>query len=232
MTTPAAGTDIAPMGTAVLVLEPRKPTFTAVQECDARGALVRGLAEYLEQLSWQAAGGRELRFKRVKQEWSAVEDSAKWPSLSLYTIAPGAYDASKFTPEQIPTDTVPDGRFVVSYADMVVDIVAEVWCTDVKERSQFTAMLENAFNPVMYRYGFNLDLPFYFGQRGDYSVQEVTIEDAEDDAHRRIRKAMFSVNAIVPVTKLVALPLSKPKFKLEAVSSDVDVLVRFITESL
>lgn len=229
----APGTDgPPPPGESVLLLESAGPKRSSRQDCDARTALVRGLAEYTEQLKWVAAGGRELRFKRVRQEWSEVEERAKWPSLVIYTIAPGTYDYSGFTPQVNPQCQLPapDGRYLVSPANLMLDLVVEIWANDPAERAQFAAMLEYFYNPVLYRSGFQLRLPYYFGMIGTYSVEELTYEDAEDDAHRRIRKALFSVSATVQVTRLVSLPLAKPRFELRDIGTGADVLVQFVVE--
>lgn len=231
MTTTPTG-PIEPEGRARLLQKSEKTVPTSVQLCDARSALVRGLSEYIETLSWQAVGGREVKFKRVTQEWAEVEEKAKWPSLAVYTIAPGAYDSSGFTPQVNPECQLPppDGRYIISPATMVVDLVAELWATDPRERSQLVLMLETFLNPVLYRYGFQLALPYYGGQIASYALEEVTFEDAEDEAHRRIRKAMFSLNATLPVVQLISLPLAKPRFELRDIGTGGDVLVQFVVE--
>ncbi len=61
---------------------------------------------------------------------------------------------------------------------MGLDLTLDVYTSDPVERSVLTAGLEDAMNPVDWRYGFFLDLPYYFGARASYDA-------GTRDAHRQ-----------------------------------------------
>ena len=231
--TPPTPPYVPPAGGSTLLLDnaPAVPVLTTNQETDALGALIRGLAEYLQTLSWDAVGGRNLRFKAVRREWAEPEQQAKYPSAVVFSRSEAVYDASGFTPSVNPAQQLPapDGRFVISPSAMVVDLDIEVWGTDPQERIQLSAMLERALQPVAYRSGFQLTLPHYFGSIGTYLLKSVLIDDDQNDAIRRYRRANFTVNATVPVVQLVGLPTAKPRFDLRNVGTDIIVLEIVVT---
>ena len=202
-------------------------TFTANRETDVRTALTRGIAEYLEQLEAQALGGRKLTFKKVLDTWAEPERQAQYPSLSILTPSPGSYDASGFTPSVDPKERLPapDGRYVVKLAEFSVDMTLEVWANDPKERAELTAALEEMLNPVVYMYGFHLELPHYYNLRATYEMTSLQYPDAEEDAMRRYRRSLFVVHGNVPLVKLAAFPDARPLFNLQAVGPEVDVVV-------
>lgn len=228
MSTPAVGTDIPPLGKTRLITSASDPIqFTANGETDARSAITRGLAEYLEHLQRDLVGGRQVRFKRVEDQYAEPEKQARYPSVAIYTTEAGTYDSSKFTPAvstkcRLPP---PDGRYLVSPADFVQELSVEIWATDPPERAGLVAMVEDAFNPVTYTYGFTLELPFYFNQRATYEMTELVYTDSDEDAIRRYRRATFTLNARVPLTKLYSFPDGKPVFQLGAIGSDASVLL-------
>lgn len=231
--TPPTPPYVPPAGGSTLLLDNSSvvPVLTTNQETDALGALIRGLAEYLQTLSWDAVGGRNLRFKAVRREWAEPEQQAKYPSAVVFSRSEAVYDASGFTPSVNPAQQLPapDGRFVISPSAMVVDLDIEVWGTDPQERIQLSAMLERALQPVAYRSGFQLTLPHYFGSIGTYLLKSVLIDDDQNDAIRRYRRANFTVNATVPVVQLVGLPTAKPRFDLRNVGTDIIVLEIVVT---
>lgn len=228
MTVAAPGSDTPPAGPARLILQPDDPLVrTAVQDLDVRGSLTRGVADLLEQVSADAAGGRQLKFKRVLREWAEPEENAKYPSVVVYTTGPGTYDASGFTPNVDPNCRIPppDGRYLVTPAEYVQDLTVEIWATDKNERAGLVFMCERAFNPVTWRYGFVMELPYYFSQRATYALKDLTYEDSEEDAMRRYRKASFTLSASAPLVYLVKFPDAKPRFELAAIGTGSDVLV-------
>lgn len=228
MTTPAPGSEIPPPGKARLILQPNDPlTRTAVQETDVRGALTRGVADLLEQVSTNMEGGRQLRFKKVFKNWAEPEDKARYPSVAIYTAGAGTYDASGFTPNVDPKCRIPepDGRYLVTPAEYVQDVEVEVWGNDPNERAGLVFMCERAFNPVTWRYGFVMELPFYFNQRASYGLKELTYNDSEEDAIRRYRKATFTLAAAAPLVYLAEFPDAIPRFQLAAIGTGSDVLV-------
>jgi hypothetical protein len=217
MQLPQGFTTPPPAGLSYLITRANEKTdFTAQQDTDARTSLTRGLAEYLSQLEYEDAGGRALRFERVFDVWSEPEDEGVYPSAWVGSVGDGVYEDPRTTPS-VPSDqrlTLPDGRYLVSACDYVIDLQIEMRCTDPEARKALCAMLERDLNPVDWRYGFVLVLPHYFNQRGVYELKGSGYQDSEGDAQQRMRKATFSLTARVPLTRLRAYPKAQPRVKV------------------
>lgn len=202
--------------------------FTAVQECDARLAICRGLAEYIEGISFQSPGGRLVRFTSVHEEYAEPEDDARYPSAAILLQGSGTYDASRsMVPSQDEMERLPqpDGRSLIVMCDYVQNLNVEVVSTDPLERSGLVMALERAFMPSASKFSFALNLPFYFGVRAVYALQELNIDDSSDNVMQRVRKANFTLQATVPLVQLFSFPDLRPSFTLESVGSGPDVLV-------
>jgi len=203
---------LPPLGPTRLITQPGTPhRFNVQQEADARTALCRGMKEYIEQLSFDMLG-RTVAFKQVFQTWADSEDIADYPSAAVNGSAPGKYnDTPKFSAElPNPTEGIPGTRdFIISACEYVLDMTLSVWATDNTERSALVAMLEQALNPVDWRYGLLLELPFYFNQRATYELLEGGYVDDEPDALRRRRLARYTIRGSVPVTRVEKLPRAK-----------------------
>lgn len=202
-----------------LVLSQSPLVLTGYREGDARTALTRGLAEYLESIVVNAQGGRQIRFKQVLRTWAEPEQESKYPSAIVYSQVPGVYDSSRFAPgvsanSRLP---LPDGRYVVALAEFTLDLNVEIWCTDPHERSELVTAVELAMNPLDYMYGLLLELPFYYNQRAAYEMKDMRYLDSEDDAMRRYRKATFSVTAQIPIMRLATIAEGKPRIQLDSV---------------
>jgi len=207
------------LGESRLVMTPDQPhvPLSPRKDCDARKALTRGLKEYLEQIQYTAEGGRLLRFRTVLDDYGEPEDLADFPSAVCYTLDEASYEARSLAPAVDPNCRIQGTNdYVVAMADYVQAIAIEAWCTDPIERDGFSAMLEDAFNPVIWKFGFLLDLPHYMGLRADYALQAKLHEDDDLSASRRIRKARFTLLGRVPLAKIVSLPDAKPKFLVAA----------------
>lgn len=205
-----------------------------MQQTDARGALVRGLREYLCGLTWDAEGGRELRFRAVREGWAEPEQGAKYPSAAVYTTEPGVYEGSGFTPTLTPECVLPGPAqpptYIIQTAMLSQVVTLELWCNTPQERMQLCAMMEQALSPVLYRYGFTLQLPFYFGQNATFEPLGVNYDDSEDQAMRHYRLAQFTLRGSVPVCRLVKVPTAKPRFELRNIGTESSVLVEFNVE--
>jgi hypothetical protein len=209
---------------STLVTDPNAPIiYTANRETDARTSLTRGLAEYLEGLTTNAQGGRQIQLRRVYSSWAEPEDEARYPAAYVSSPGEGQYDASRFTPTVDHTERIaqPDGRYVVHLAEFVATLAVEVWANDPQERMQLAAAIEDAFNPLDYRYGMLLDLPHYYGLRADYAVQSMRYQDTEVDAMRRYRLAIFTLTASVPVVRLRAYAEGRPRAIVDVSDSSV-----------
>jgi hypothetical protein len=197
----------AAVGTRLIARRDEQTPFTAVQETDARTALTRGLAEYLSQLKFDDAGGRQLFFERTYQSWAEPEDEAVYPA-AMVSGGEGTYDDPKASPAASSNQrlVLPDGRYVMSPCEFVIDLTVDVRSTDPEARAALCAMLERDMNPVDWRYGVLLLLPHYFNQRGQYEMLSVSYADSEGEAQQRLRRAEFAIRARVPLTLLSAFP--------------------------
>lgn len=223
---PAVGTTQRPRGATRLITDQSTVHVdNGVQDTDVRLGVQRGLAEYIERLSYDALGGRKVRFAAVHEEWAEPEEGAAYPSAVVLLRGPGIYAPRSFTPVLNPQQRLPppDGRYLVIPAEFTQDLTVEIWATDPMERTALVQMCETAFNPVYWRYGFVLELPHYFNVRATYTLKDVTIPDSEDDALRRYRRAIFTLTAEAPLVTLFSFPDARPLFELRAVGPDVIV---------
>jgi hypothetical protein len=193
------------------------------REGDARTALCRGLAEYLEDsIDFEAEGGRRFSLYRVFSSWAEPEDEAQYPSAYV-SMGAATYDASRFTPgldadQKVPA---PDNRYAITLAEMTADLSLELWCTDPVERAELVTAIEQALNPRIDVYGMTLELPWFYNLRAVYSLSSLQYIDSEEEAMRRYRRAVFTIAGQIPVIKLVSVPDAKPRVLLEEVGSDV-----------
>lgn len=217
-TPPPSKSTLSPPGTPT-------PAHTATKLTDARTALTRGLAEYIEDLVVEQDDSRTIRLQKVFDTWAEAEETAEYPSAACYTVGPVVYEASSLTPsvdrdQRIP---LPDGRYAVKMAEAVASITCEVWATDPVERMSLAGALEDAFNPHASRYGFVLELPHYHRARAAYEMMSNTYLDSEPDAVRRDRRVTFILSGRVPLIKLQTFPDARPQVRVEEVGPNVIV---------
>ena len=194
-----------------ILIPPKTPRFnpySANRETDARRALTRGLAEYIEGLTTEQQDGREIRFLKVFDDWAEPEDMSVYPSACVYTPRDGVYEARALT--QVPTKAQqipqPDGRYVMVPSDLSIDLRLEVWCTDIEERTSLAAALEDLFNPFVGAYGFVLELPHYHSMRARYEPIGPGYPDSGASAIARERLVVFTLSGQVPVARLASFP--------------------------
>lgn len=229
---PALRSIVPPAGRSRLVSATGEPLApTAIQECGARLATQRGLAEYVEQLRWDAFGGAALRIRNPREEWAEPEENASYPAAVVYAQGPGAYSAASMSPTIDPRCRIPDpdGRYLIKSADYEATLALEVWCTSPEERASAEAMMESALNPHSSKYGFELLLPFYFNQRASYSLKENAVYDDADQALRRYRLVTFALTVRLGVVQPFAFPSGKPRVRVE-VDDIADTVVVVTTE--
>jgi hypothetical protein len=224
---PAKGSDIPPPGGTKLITDPSQPpAYTIERLTDARTALTRGLADYLQQQVAVADGGREVRFKRVYSTWADPEKFAEYPSATIWTPEEGIYDGHSFTPTLDPRYQVdpPNGPYLVKMAEFAVALMVDIWTNDTKMRQELTSLCESVLNPVDFMYGLRLELPHYFNERATYSMEAMKYWDDEEHVIRRYRRSSIRVQAQVPVVKVSSFPLAQPKVKVESVTVNPIVL--------
>ena len=225
MTVAVQGALLPPAGKTRLVVSQETPTsWTVNHETDCRSALVRGLKEYLESMSTVTPGGRKIQFKKVVETWAEPEDPSEYPSAVVSPEGTGEYDASSFTPVLQVKDRLPapdDTRSLLKLSEFTTNLILEVWTSDPRERQAFSAMLEDALNPVDFMHGFRLDLPFYYGQRAEYSLISSVYVDGEEDAIRRHRKLRFTLTGQISQVRVVGYPAAQPRAQLSAIGPNV-----------
>lgn len=183
----------------------QQQVLTSNRETDARTALKRGLAEYLQTLSFTAVGGREVSFKNVFDVWPEHEDKAKFPAAIVYSIGDGDYDASSFTPTISTRCMTNDGFFLAKYAEYTVNLRVEFWATDPEERIALTMMMEDALNPVDWMGGAKIELPHYHNQFAIYELKTNNFPDSEGTVLARNRKAYFTIAGQVSAVRCASI---------------------------
>ena len=175
---------------------------------DATTALTRGVAEYVAPLQAIVPGGRLVTWDAVFDAWAEAEDQAEtYPRFVAYTNDnAGKNDWSNMN-RKVSTKRFPDGTYLVSGAELNVDIRAELRASDPEERQALVKMLEDAFNPVDWMQGFRLELPHYYNNRATYELVETTYLGNETDAVKRSYKARLILRGAVPITQLMPFKL-------------------------
>ncbi len=203
------------------------PPFTSRCETDTRLAITRGIAEYLEDVSIVAFGGRKVRFKAVHEEFAEPEETATYPAARVAPGGQGVYEARSLTPVLDPACRLPapDGRYLLVPADFVQPLLVEGWTNDPEERTALIQALEAALFPNAQTASFNLILPHYYNVPATCALTGLTIEDDGDASKKRFRNFTFSLTARVPLVRLVTFPDGRPSFDLQAVGTGADVLV-------
>lgn len=217
----------APLPKSQLLLQSRAPVFSAVQKTDVRLGMIRALAEYIEVQTWQGDGGREQRFKAVRQDWAEPEHNSKWPTAVIYSASPVRFEAFGMTPSMLDPKCrlpAPDGRYILTPSTATVALKLELWTNNPIERSQLCALMENVLNPVTYRYGFQLTMPHYFGAIATFTPEEFSVDDDSGDAIKKQRTVEYMLTASAPVMRLVTAPDAKLRFDLRDVGTEASVV--------
>jgi len=215
--------EIPPRLSCLVSQRTQKQLLTSNRETDARTALKRGLAEYIQSLSLSTQAGRSVQFERVYDVWPDHEDKAVYPSAIVYSVGDGIYDASSFTPTVSTRCLTNDGFFLSKYAEYAVDLRVEYWSNDPEERIALTMMLEDAFNPVDWMGGAKIELPHYHNQFAIYELKTNNFPDSEGDVLSRTRKAYFTVSGQVSAVRCVDLVrLTEVRSQVTVIDGNVD----------
>lgn len=206
----------AAVGTRLITEPDDKLVLSHVGLCDARTALMIGVAEYIESLNWVLPdGGREVAFRRVLSHWAEPEDSAEYPSAFVTAEGSCTYDAQSFTPN---IGARHNGLNIIETSELACTVNVEVWSNDPDERMQLAKMLEDALSPVDWMHGMRLELPHYYNQRATFEMSSINYRDSASDAMRRYRTFALAIKGSVPVTRVKAIP------ELKLVRRTIDVL--------
>lgn len=212
-----------PPGGTVLIDRPDiRQSLTSNRETDVTYALVRGLKEYIEQLSIETQAARVLLFAQVVEVHAAYELQARYPAAAVSPLGDTKYDSRKFVPSltEILKDDVGEAyaSLVLGAShEAVVDIQLEVWASDEQARVMLVAMLEDAFLPTDWSSAVRLMLPHYHGVHAVYLQNSVGYQDDGTARQRGIHRAMFKVTGRCPLIRMFKRPLGKPRFNLNSI---------------
>lgn len=190
------------VGTELITDPDGEIPYTSNCETDVRGALLRGLAEYLMQLRAPWRGGVELRLLKVHDGYAEPEELAKFPSAAIYTEEAGQYDSDALTTRQEKLD---DGQVLRTVAGFIQNITIDVWTTSEAERRALIKLIEDALDPVDWMSGFHLRLPHYHNVVATYLKDSINVADAQQNVQQRLRLASFTVGGACPQLKLIGV---------------------------
>lgn len=174
---------------------------TGARETDATGAIVRGLAQYLAQLSiaWK---GRDVSFSEVFEHFPDQEDARPverpfYPNACVYNDIEGAYDGAGMSTR--PGAKLPDGTILFRTSELATRLRVRITCTSKEDRAALITMIEDGLTLTDGLFGIRLSLPFYFNTVGEYALASIQYLDNPDDAQQRFYKANLNLNASVVV---------------------------------
>ena len=216
-----------------------KEIVTGRKESGARAAAARGLVEYLRQLHFEGAGGRQVAFKVVEATFGDLwtPGDGQYPAANVHGGAGDAdYDSGRssggapigkvelaLSDQQEPA--APLHRFAIfSPSTFEGTFAMEVWASDKKLRDMLEHLLEDDLNPCpdWLAGGVRLELPYYCGARADYHVASGSISYDGTEARRGCFKARYQVEVNLDLRVLKQLPRILPRFKqsVQGVSPD------------
>ena len=203
---------------------------TARKDCAAREAVARGLAEYMRQLAFSGAGGRDIAFKQVVPIYSDPWTPVELPAANVHGgIGDAELDAkgSGVSPIQAEPlddaspdlltdrdrlgDRAPPQHKVALFSPSTFEcaLTVEVWAADEAQRRMIDHMLEDDFNPTpdWLQGGFRLELPHYGGSRADYHFASSSVSSDGKEALQGKYIARYVLQASLDLR----VPRSKPK---------------------
>lgn len=175
--------------------------FSSNCETDARTALTKALAEYVRQLEGPPIDQeRGIYFRTVVETWAESEETAEYPGAAVYSTDEHTYDGERFTPSHVHQFT--DGSLLFRVSELSLEINVDVYCNDPEQRVAVGKLLEDAFNPVEWMYGFILELPHYFNARASFELVRGGYEDSSSEVQRRLRKSSYALSGRLPVLRV------------------------------
>lgn len=209
-----------PGGTVLVTYSDLPSTRTNREETDAVGAMRRGLKEYLEQISKNVAGA-VVRLEEVFEEWATSEDvGTRYPAAAVL-MADGrvVYDDHNLSPQVHDDDALPDGRAIVKVSEASTEFDIEIHCDEPGQRTGVMMLLEEALNPVDWMYGFQLELPHYFGQRAVFGLLSAELPDDATSARHGLRLVRARLAATISVVRPRKFPSAQIKTQLSVLEA-------------
>lgn len=189
-----------------LIQDPEaKFKLTAVKETDCPTALIRGVTEYMTELQLDFPGGRRQTLNDVIETWAAPEQDADYPAMVVRLWGKGNYEGKSLTPTIDPGQQLEDGRYAVETAEFTSNLVAELHCTDDKDRNTIGSAIEDALQPLVHMAGFKLLLPHYHSQVAHFELLDVEYIDTEEETRRRLRISRYTLKGHVAQIRLATI---------------------------
>lgn len=189
---------------------------------DARGAILLGLQEYVQDLKVTATqGGRKVAFARVLKDWPEREQDYTPPMAVVYSEDEGEYDpvgSKPLTPTLDPAG-LRTGEFLLHSADFSLSLGLWGRCTESAERIQLMKAVEDALNPVDWMHGCRLVLPHYGSVTADFQVVSNRTVDSADESGARNRTFEFRLVGRVSVIHLRKYVKGRAAANVEIVDS-------------
>jgi len=194
---------------AFLVTEPTtRPILTTCHSKDARSAMQRSVADYLETLVLKPPfdSRTDIKLKVVSDGWADPNDASVYPGASVFGVGTGSYENTNHPwlreEYRIPgTDIV-----VAATGELIQNYVVEVWLNDPNERIAWASCLEGACWPVDWMSGFRMMMPHYHGLPADFEPQNIDYLDSEPDDSRRYRKLRLTLKGCCEIAKAIHFP--------------------------
>lgn len=196
-------------GETKLVWDPSFPEkLTMRYDTDCRSSMALALRDYFLGLHTNIKG-RRLGFKQGYEHWADPEDESEFPSFCVYTEVEGLYDNSNFTPRGWKRIEGTDESWGLVCTDFSQQYMIDVWCSGIEERIAITKMMEDAFFPVDWMFGFRLEMPYFYNNRATFEPMGVNYIDNEGGAKTRIRKVQFRIMGLTTMIKVLKKPTAK-----------------------
>lgn len=207
------------MKTKLIVSPDTRQVLRPTKLTDARTALLRGIKEYVEELTIAVQNRHDVAFRQVIEGVAEPEQVSKYPAAAVYGYGPGnyAWEEGTLLPLQHENeDSLPQDTMALLPGEFTLELAVEVWATDPHERVAMVSMLEDAFSPVEWMSGFRLVLPHYASVHAEFGMKSSDYTDDEPNVARRYRRALVLLEGRVPVVRFKKFGRLDPRAVTEA----------------
>lgn len=202
---------------SVLITERSSRTLPTINRTrSAAEAPVLGLKDYLETLEFPVSGGQHVRFETVVEHKAEPEDLAEYPGACVYIEGEVDYgeEEGSIGPYYTIENDIEDCT-LIQMGECKASLLVHAWANEPDHRTNLVSMMEDAFNPVEFQNGFQLELPHYYNVRAAYILKQIEFEDNDSDNMRRYRKVGVRVEVRWPYVRLFRIPRLVPRSVVE-----------------
>lgn len=191
----------------------QRTTNTATCETSAARAPIRALAEYLSSIEFAESVNGSSKLAVSSDGKADPESLADYPAAAIFIDGPIRY-VEEGSVEPVTGAAVDSGQLILM-GEVQASVLVHVWTNEDEHREIVLRALEDAFSPVEWMSGFELEMPHYYNCVASYQLVEITFEDSPDDVQRRYRKVTLQLMVKSPYARLFSLPTIKPRFQSE-----------------